>query len=98
MFQNGVKETLNYIKKNSNNSKDIYPKTGFIGMGRVDENWGWLSTYFLNRTTHWEFDLIKTQPLLPANGQMENLLPLLNLKQLIMLIVNQHTNVSSHTF
>ena len=27
-----------------------------VVMGSPDENWGWLSTHFLNRTASWEFE------------------------------------------
>lgn len=51
----GVKNVLGYLKKNKVKSDEEIPKDGFIGVGSFNENWGWLSTHFLNRTTSWEF-------------------------------------------
>jgi hypothetical protein len=33
--------------------KELNIPRKFIGVGLMDENWGWLSSYFLNRTALW---------------------------------------------
>ena len=92
-----VRSVIKYMKDHQKDLNDHFPNSGFIAMGSVDENWGWLSTYFLNRTSTWEFDLMTPAPnlnLLP-NGQLTAILPFLEYPKLIMIMVNQHTNVSS---
>ena len=49
---------MKYLKDEKANAAKLMPKQGFVGVGSVDENWGWLSTYFLNRTATWQFDFL----------------------------------------
>eukprot|EP00596_Hydrurales_sp_CCMP1899_P005362 CAMPEP_0119037736 /NCGR_PEP_ID=MMETSP1177-20130426/6215_1 /TAXON_ID=2985 /ORGANISM="Ochromonas sp, Strain CCMP1899" /LENGTH=422 /DNA_ID=CAMNT_0006999363 /DNA_START=312 /DNA_END=1577 /DNA_ORIENTATION=- len=88
----GVQSVLAHIKK----SDKEFPDTGFIGIGSMDENWGWLSTHFLNRTTSWGFTFGKNVDSrgMPRNGQLEDVRPFLDHEKLLMMVVNQHTNVS----
>jgi len=65
----------------------------FVGVGNMDENWGWISTHFLNRTASWGFTINRKNG--PMNAmQLEEMLPFLDNPKLIMLLVNQHHNVS----
>ena len=70
----------------------------FVGIGLMDENWGWLSSYFLNRTALWATHLT------PKNNfnyhtkifTEDEIRPFLDDPRLLMLLVNQHHNVSAH--
>ena len=70
----------------------------FIAFPDVDENFGFLSTHFLNRTTAWHLSLAAQMPhdrvYVPKNGQYEEVQAFLNHPKLIMLVINQHTNIS----
>ena len=59
-------------------------KTHFIAMDVHDENWGFLSTYFPNRTGNWE--------LCCTNEENQRLLEFLNHNMTTALIINQHHN------
>jgi len=68
-----------------------------VAMGLFDENWGWLSSYFLNRTITWGMSFGKyasANPLTTPGFQNANLLAdeILNDENLIMLVVNSHHN------
>lgn len=65
------------------------PRT-FIGLGFMEEDAGWLSTYFLNRTTS-----TKTFQYGRSSFPQE-IKPFLDSPELLMLLVNQHHNVSDH--
>ena len=88
-----AKNVIKYMKDHQKDLDSHFPESGFIAMGSTDENWGWLSTHFLNRTSSWEFDLMTYPPNLPSNGQLNGILPFLDHPKLIMLYVNQHHNV-----
>ena len=76
--------------------RDTY--SPFIAFPDVDENFGFLSTHFLNRTTAWHLSLASHMPkdrvYVPKNGQYEEIQAFLNHPKLIMLVINQHTNIS----
>ena len=76
--------------------RDTY--SPFIAFPDVDENFGFLSTHFLNRTTAWHLSLTSRMPkdhvYVPKNGQYEEVQAFLNHPKLIMLVINQHTNIS----
>eukprot|EP01041_Mallomonas_annulata_P002345 gene2345-4558_t len=71
--------------KNWKLAKDdiIYP---FIAMCSLNENWGWLSSYFPNRTAAWGSCCYRRKDAL--------LHEFLNHKKTLMLIINQHSNIS----
>ena len=54
---------------------------------------GWLSTHFLNRTASWGFTYSRRRGPMKAN-QLEEILPFLEDPRVLMLLVNQHHNVS----
>lgn len=58
----------------------------FIAMCQGNENWGWISTMFPNRTAKWGQCCTKPQDRL--------LFDFLNHEKTLMLIINQHSNVS----
>ena len=63
-----------------------------VGIGFMNENWGWLSTHFLNRTCGWGYHL--TEDLRHSgNSATQQMLPFLDDPNLVMLLVNQHHNV-----
>ena len=66
----------------------------FIAVGLMDENWGWLSTHFLNRTASWGFNLLKALEPNSTISQLEQMSPFLDHPKVIMVLVNQHHNVS----
>ena len=49
----GMKEMLEYMSK-APKEKSVFPRK-IVGIGSMDENWGWLSSHFLNRTVTWGF-------------------------------------------
>lgn len=65
----------------------------FVAIGNMDENWGWASTYFLNRTISWGFSFDRRLGPMRAQ-QTEELLPFLDNPKVIMLLLNQHHNIS----
>ena len=68
----------------------------FIAIPTVDENWGFLSSHFLNRTTgyHMTLALHKPSDRIPKNGQLEEVRPFLDHPKLLMLVTNQHMNIT----
>ena len=65
----------------------------FVGIGAMDQNWGWLSTAFLNRTVVWAFRLDGKERTSPGNDE-DAMRSFLDDPNLIMLAVNQHTNIT----
>ena len=55
-------------------------------MCSLNENWGWLSSYFPNRTAAWGSCCYKRKDQLTH--------AFLNHKKTLMLIINQHSNIS----
>eukprot|EP00607_Mallomonas_marina_P007416 CAMPEP_0182416270 /NCGR_PEP_ID=MMETSP1167-20130531/528_1 /TAXON_ID=2988 /ORGANISM="Mallomonas Sp, Strain CCMP3275" /LENGTH=518 /DNA_ID=CAMNT_0024588887 /DNA_START=129 /DNA_END=1685 /DNA_ORIENTATION=- len=83
-----------------NNRPWVIPRK-MVGVGLMDENWGWLSTYIHNRTISWAVtlapngglkDLHKTEQL----SGMAVMSKFLDDPNLIMLAVNQHHNFTNH--
>lgn len=70
----------------------------FVGIGLMDENWGWLSSYFLNRTALWKthFTSENNFKYFGANFTEDEIGGFLDDSRLIMLLVNQHHNISAH--
>jgi hypothetical protein len=69
----------------------------FVGIGCPNENWGWLSTYFLNRTINWKHTFQSGKDIYRGQaGQTDELRAFLDDPNLIMLVVNQHHNISHH--
>jgi hypothetical protein len=65
-----------------------------VGIGSMDENWGWLSTYFVNRTVPWALSLSKhpnpwSKDFPYCNEYMARVLDDPNL---VALFINQHHN------
>lgn len=69
-----------------------------VAIGNMDENWGWLSTYFLNRTVTWALTLRNAHggednPLHPKFTYPEDQMAfMLNNPNLVMMVVSQHHN------
>ena len=59
----------------------------------MDENWGWLSSHFLNRSVTWGFRF-NHGDVFTAPYNDEEIKPLLDDDNLIALFVNQHHNIS----
>ncbi len=73
-----------------------FPKK-IVGIGHMNENWGWLSTHILNRTCTWSFGF--TEDIRHSSvSQLEQMRPLLDDPNLVMLLVNQHHNVRHMIF
>ena len=66
----------------------------FVGVGNMDENWGYLSTHILNRTASWGFTLSPCGCPLESRSSLEEIKTFLDDPFLIMLLVNQHHNVT----
>lgn len=118
-----IKSVVKYLKKHGDTATAELPAHGIVALGSTDENWGWLSTHFLNRTASWEFEFAEPpSPLrLPMDGQVQWVLcpatgrpwpsphltwfcfeflqlndirTFLDHPKLIILVINQHNNVS----
>lgn len=83
-------EILSQLKKGKLN----FPRK-FIAVGLMDENWGWISTHFLNRTASWGFTIDKSLSPYTNVGWTDQLAPFLDNPNLLMLLVNQHHNVGN---
>lgn len=81
------------LLQNLKRGKERFPRKAAIYIGGLDENWGWLSTHFLNRTASWGFTYSRKLGPFRAN-QQEEIAPFLDDPRVIMLLVNQHHNVS----
>lgn len=72
-------------------------KSKIVGLGLPNENWGWASSYFLNRSVTWGLAMDRS-PLTPySNAWMypdEYLRSFLDKEELIVMIVNQHHNLT----
>ena len=68
----------------------------FIAIPTVDENWGFLSSHFLNRTTGYQMTLALHKPSnrIPKNGQLHEVRSFLDHPKLLMLVTNQHSNIT----
>lgn len=67
----------------------------YVGIGCPNENWGWLSTYFLNRTINWKHTFKNGKDIHKGQAdQTGELRAFLDDPNLIMLVVNQHHNIS----
>lgn len=62
--------------------------TPFVALCVLNENWGWLSTMFPNRTAGWGKCCDKADPL------HKNLHDFLDNEKTLMLVVGQHSNIS----
>ena len=92
-FSFNPNDVLHVLKQNPS----IIPRK-FVGIGLMDENWGWLSSYFLNRTARWATHLTPKNNfnLKTSEFTEDEIRPFLDDPRLLMLLVNQHHNVSSH--
>jgi hypothetical protein len=66
----------------------------FVGIGAMDENWGYLSTHILNRTCLWGMGITADPRTKPHISFTEQVSPLLDHPNLVMLVVNQHHNIT----
>ena len=76
----------------ANKKVDIPRKV--VAVGCMDENWGWASTHFLNRTASWGLGIVDTNPFRSTNFPDDELKQFLDNPNLIMLLVNQHHNIT----
>jgi len=69
-----------------------------VAIGLFNENWGWLSTYFLNRTIYWSRILDGDEEENPYKPQyrapVEQIRSFLDNPNIVMLVVNTHHNCS----
>jgi len=61
-------------------------RTPFIAMHAMNENWGFFSTYFPNRTANWGTCCFKKRDLIMHE--------FLNHDMTVMMITNQHNNIT----
>lgn len=75
-------------------SKQLKIPQRIVGVGLMDENWGWLSTHFLNRSVSWAMSLGPiSNPYDPNFRYCDDFMnSFLNDDNLIMMVVNQHHN------
>lgn len=64
-----------------------------LAIGSMDENWGWLSSHFTNRTVTWGFRFGHGDVFSSAYND-EEMKPILEEDNLLALFVNQHHNIS----
>eukprot|EP01035_Chromulina_nebulosa_P022400 gene22400-29004_t len=75
--------------------KDLHIPRKIVALGSMDENWGWLSSYILNRTVPWGFGIGESNPYKPEHKYMqETLKEFLDDPNLVMLLVNQFNNIT----
>lgn len=81
----------NIIKK-----KDFNVPKKIVAIGLFNENWGWLSTYFLNRTVHWGrvFDGEENPYKQEYKPPIEQIQSFLDNPNIVMMVVNGHHNCS----
>ena len=79
-YYTSLRKFLSMWKANKDNIK-----TPYVVMYINNENWGWLSTYYPNRTAPWEFD---------EDGMQAQVYEFLNHPMTVALITNQHHNYS----
>ena len=84
-----AENTLNYMRDGK-----LKLNRKIIGVGSMDENWGWLSTHILNRTCLWGMGFGKDPRDSPYMYHTEQIKPFLDDPNLVMLVVNQHHNVT----
>ena len=68
-----------------------------VAVGNVDENWGWASSYYLNRTVPWAMSFTDNDRPFSSNFQypQEQIQKLvLDNENIVALIVSQHHNIS----
>lgn len=67
-----------------------------VAVGNMDENWGWLSTYFLNRTVPWALTFAGEENPMHTKFKFpqEHMQFMLDDPNLIMMVVSQHHNIS----
>ena len=84
---------LQWLEENPKLLDNVPP---FIAFPTVDENWGFLSSHFLNRTTGYQMTLALHKPTdrIPKNGQLEEVQSFLDHPKLLMLVTNQHMNIT----
>ena len=68
-------------------------KRKFVAIGQLEQNWGFASSHFLNRTAAWGFSFIPGKGVFNAD-QTKELQAFLDHECLVMLVVNQHHNIS----
>ena len=83
---------------------DLYSKEGrprktlfaekVVLMGAMNENWGWMSSWFPNRTAAWGVRFSDSAHPLKSAWPLEEIRPLLDDPNVEAIIVNGHTNVS----
>lgn len=76
--------------------KQVKLRKSFVAVGLTNENWGWASTLFTNRTCTWASGYNENDKFRNSNFQTDELDAFLNDPSLLMLVVNQHHNVSHH--
>jgi len=65
----------------------------FVAIGNMDENWSWCGTAITNRTASWSFTFSRKLGPFRAD-QLKEIRPFLDNPNVIMLVVNQHHNIS----
>ena len=77
------------------NSPYKFPRK-VVAMGLFDENWGWLSTYFLNRTVTWGMSFEESAGMNPQDKNFrygkDIMKDFIDDENLLMLVVNSHHN------
>ena len=80
------------VLRNFRRNTDRLPRK-IVAIGALDENWGWLSTHFTNRTASWGLSLTSKHGPFKAD-QLKEISPFLDDPNLLVLLVNQHHNVT----
>jgi len=77
-------------------TKEFQVPKKVVAIGMFNENWGWLSTYFLNRTVHWgRVFQGEENPYKPGyRPPIEQIRNFLDNPNIVMMVVNGHHNCS----
>lgn len=72
------------------------PASKVVAVGNMDENWGWLSTYFLNRTVPWAMSFTANDNPFSRDFTypQEQVQRILDNENVIAFFVSQHHNIS----
>ena len=89
---NSFSYSAKYVLKHVRSGRERFTRK-FVAIGGMDENWGWLSTHFLNRTASWGFTFSNKYGPMRAD-QTKEISPFLDNPSVVMLVVNQHHNIS----
>jgi hypothetical protein len=87
-------EVTHMLRKHAR--QQLHLNRNIVAVGNMDENWGWLSSCFTNRTISWGFNFNNSLPnWVPVDRQQEEVSEILDHPNITAIFINQHNNVSN---